>query len=372
VIEGLEYLEKREAAERLHREYNRRLDVEAVLAHYGADNIIEDGDERLHSCLIDRVEPHHKNGDQNPSASANVEDRLYICRVYWGGDMIQLIKKLEQKDYLVDILPIISPFLEGSTQTSADFQLELEKIFRGQEVKDPPLPNYSERALKGWATMHPYLLKRGITLEAASRLQVGYDPVANRIVFPSWFDGKLVGWQKRALTDPEWPQTKPEPSGGLPKYKNSQGFPKDRTLYNLDRVVKRKARKVVVVESPMSVLKAETLWNGQDDDILGATLCTFGAKVTDRQIELLRQFPVVYVYFDDDDAGRIGARKVVESLYRHVTVMHVKPEVGKDLGDYTSRSEVLHLLDTAEPAFMALARWESHTTSSGRNRGRQQ
>jgi len=215
MLTGLEALERRHAAMDLYGAYLRRVDVEAILSHYGAANITEDGDERLHSCLLDRIEPHHARGDQNPSASANVTRKLYICRAFWGGDIFQFVQKMERADHFADILPIIAPFLDGVTVDSAEFQTEVAKLLAAGPVEADVPPTYSERVLKGWANFHPYLADRGVSLEAASRLQLGYDPAAVRITFPHWviLDGqpRLVGWQKRALSDPRWPMTLPDP-----------------------------------------------------------------------------------------------------------------------------------------------------------------
>ena len=83
----------------MYEDYKRRLDARQVLEHYGADNCMEqmgrDGStEIIHSCLLDRVEPHHRNGDQNPSAACNLDKKLYVCYNYWGGDLFHFIAKM--------------------------------------------------------------------------------------------------------------------------------------------------------------------------------------------------------------------------------------------------------------------------------------
>ena len=119
--------------QKLYEEYKRRLDARAVLEHYGAENLSEipgrDGStEIVHSCLLDRVEPHHRNGDQNPSAACNVDLKLYCCYSYWSGDLFHFIAKMERKDHLADILPVIGQFLDGATSTSEDILKELDSL----------------------------------------------------------------------------------------------------------------------------------------------------------------------------------------------------------------------------------------------------
>lgn len=343
-----------------YEEYKRRIDPQLVLDYYGAKNSSEIGDEVLHSCLIDQVDPHHTNGDANPSAQMNLRKKLYVCHSYGGGDVFWLIRTMEKKETFSEITPLLGKFLTGSTETKEDFMKELEGYFSSrQEIYEGPVPTYSERVLKQWSVTHPYLIKeRGVSHEAATRLQVGYDHDDRRIVFPLFFKGRLVGWQKRAI--PEGLGYPPTVSSGgyTPKYKNTPNFPKSRALYNYDMAVSRGREEVLVVESPMSCLKAESLTDG--NDILAGTISTLGAKVSEQQAHYLRGFKKVYIFFDGDSAGQKGARYLTERLYRHTDCEVVEAEEGKDLADYSTREEVLSLIERRSvPAFLQLAKWET-------------
>jgi len=338
----------------MYREYLDRIDARKVLEHYGAQNCTEmpggDGTtEVVHSCLIDRVEPHHTNGDRKPSACVNLDRKLYTCySMGWGGDLLHLITKLEGKDSLTEALPAIEAFLTDSLADDEVLLDELERLLSAPDVALAELPTYHERILTPWAQVHPYLTEeRGIRPEAAEQLGLGFDQRENRLVFPHWWNGRLVGWQKRVIPDRpgRWPGTDP----AWPKYRNSGGMPKSETLYHYD--VARSYACGIVVESPMSVAKALSLG-------LPNVVATFGAKVTKHQIELLKTFDTVYVWFDADAAGRAGERKIVEGLYRSVDVHVVLPEPGKDLGDYHTETEVLSMIDRAVPAFIRLADYE--------------
>ena len=358
---GLQHL----ADEKSLGEYRRRIDFESVLDHYGARNTsrlqgVDGTTEIRHSCLLDTVDPHHNHGDENPSARANLDYKLYHCYTYGGGDVFWFIMQMEQKETVREIIPILSKFLGEATESSADFLKELDGFFTKNEVK-VDIPTYSERVLKPWMKFHPYLSEvRGISLDAASLLKVGYDERDRRIVFPHFMEGKLVGWQKRAITDDRWPLTQPDEHGVMPKYKSTAGFPKSEWLYNLDRVRTRGLREVIVVESPMSVLKAETLQlEAEDNDdplirLLRGTVATFGAKVSDRQIDLLSTFDKVYVYLDDDEPGQRGAKSVLERLYRRTSTVYIPAEEGKDLGYYSRRESVQKVFDQQVPGFLQL------------------
>ncbi|QDH91790.1 DNA primase [Mycobacterium phage Phrappuccino] len=335
----------------LYEEYRRRLDPRAILEHYSAQNCSELGGsegttEIVHSCLLDRVEPHHSNGDQSPSACLNIDKKLYVCYSNgWAGDLFHLVAKLEGKETLADALPVIGQFLTGTVSESDDLCARLEQLFARPDAALLDPPTYHERILDAWRGVHPYLYERGITDEAAAALRLGYDDRENRIVFPHFWDGKLVGWQKRTIpARAQWPGTWPD----YPKYRNCSGMPKSETLYHYDAA--RAYTSAIIVESPMSVAKAVSL--GLDN-----VVATFGAKVSEHQIAQMRDFKTVYVWFDSDPSGRAGERKIVEGLYRHVDVQVVLPEQDKDLGDYDTLDEVLGMLSTAVPAALRRAQY---------------
>ena len=337
---GFEGLSRR----RLYRDYLHRIDPRKVLEHYGAQNCSErynfdDGSiEVIHSCLLDRVDSHHTNEDSHPSASMNIEKKLYTCySLGYGCDIMHLIARLERKETITEALPIIGSFLEGTTTDADVFRAEVEKMLTARSPREVELPTYSERFLRPWLVAHPYWRSRGIDRHTCSRLWLGYDAEEKRAVFPHFFNHRLVGWQKRITpeSDPQWP-----------KYRSSMGFPKSETLYNYD--VASGYRRVIVVESPMSVARAMTLG-------FPGTVATFGAKVSSRQLDLLKPFETVYVWFDDDKAGWAGERQVVEKLYRHVDVWVVPPDRGRDMGDSESGSELLRKIATAVPSAYRLS-----------------
>lgn len=335
----------------LYREYKRRLNARDVLDYYNAENCHEtlgpDGTvEVVHSCLLDRVEPHHRNGDRNPSASINLSKKTFICYNYWGGDLFHLIMKMEKKNNLNEIIPLVGEFLDGSTSSDQDFLSEINAILAQQDSYSISLPEYSTKILDVWSFSHPYIRERGITLEASSKLQIGFDQTTNRIVFPHFWEGKFVGWQQRAIPeDPRWPGTVPP----MPKYKNSTGFPKSETLYGV-QWLNASGGSVIVVESPMSVAKAHSLG-------ITNVIATFGAKVSQSQTDYLKQFSEVIVWFDSDPAGLAAQSKILKDLYRHTSVKAVLPEKDKDLADYGSFQEIQAMIDGAVPAILVLSSW---------------
>lgn len=339
-----------------YSEYRRRLDAREVLARYGARNqteqINKDGTtEIVHSCLLDQVEPHHAHGDAHPSAWCNIDKGLYTCSVYWSGDLIRLIQKMEGKETLAEVLPIVGEMLSGATRGVVEFQDELAKIFASHEIVTPEIPSYAPQVLNPWLVAHPYLYdERGISMETITALRLGFDPRENRIVIPHFWRGELVGWQKRAIPERDsWPGTE----NPHPKYRSSSGFPKSETLYGDD--LARGCPAVLVVESPASVIKAHSLGLRNP-----APVATFGAKTSAIQADILSDYLVVYVWFDDDLAGYHGARTLIERLMNRTRVLVVDPHEGPgpvspDLGDFDDLAAVRARLESAVPAALWLA-----------------
>lgn len=332
-MKGLGGLSKRAELNNRRAEYLRRIDCRAVLDHYEAQNVYLDGDELVHSCIIDRVDPHHTHGDATPSARLNVDKKVFNCWSYGGGDIFWLIMQMERKDHFHEIAPMLGQFLGDSVVDPSKFIEEIKGYF--QREKEPPFPKYHDRSLSGWMYYHPYLETRGIDFDTAKALEIGYDERANRIVIPVRHNGQLVGWQKRSIPDGPWgSRTFPPPGSGFTsKYLNPPGFPKHQVLYNLDRVLERGERTIYLVESPFSVIKAEALG-------IPNVVASFGASPSDEQLRQLRRFDQVYAWYDDDDAGRRGAALAIEGLYSYAATYWVKPNGSRDLGDYTSQNEV--------------------------------
>jgi DNA primase len=343
---------------RWYYRYLNALDAREVLDHYGAENITEmpggEGTtELVHSCLLDRVDPHHKNGDAHPSASVNVEKRKFICYASkWRGDLFHLVMKMEGKESFSDALLAVSDLIHAGPDDEQGFRAKLTRTMSKPGMYAIAPPDYGLSILnpwRQWSMPHPYLSSRGITEEAVELLQLGWDDQDNRIVFPHFFEGKLVGFQKRAIpAGPTWPPTaEPEP-----KYRSSLGFPKAETLYGYDRARNAKLGNVIVVESPFSVAKAHSL------GLPLPVVATFGAKVTDNQLALLNNFDLVRVWFDDDPAGRSGERHIVENLGMN-KVLVVEPDPGMDLADYDTKEHVQAKLAQAVPAFMKRAQYDT-------------
>lgn len=329
-----------------------------LLEEFGASvrRVNDKNGEIVHGCL---VSPNlHSDQDKNPTASLSYTKLTYNCLGCGSSG---------------GLLWFIATCRGGSSQDARSWLeetaglggnvMELEAMLRFLDNmyakrSSAPIPTYSVRALKPWAYEHPYLTDpptadpsgRGIPLETIRRFQVGWDPEADRIVLPHFWQDKLVGWQTRKMPR-HWASQVPK--GNTPKYLSSPDFPKDATIFNYSAG----ASTVVVVESMMSVLRHVHALHME---------ATFGAKVTDLQIGRLVKHQKIVLWMDNDLAGwravegRPGEPKsrtspgreevpgMAEQLSRYADVYVVDSQWMQDPGELPTE-EILALVDSAVP-----------------------
>lgn len=277
-----------------------------------------DEGELIHSCCLSLGG--HRNGDRNPSASLNWQKLVFSCfgcghsggllwfisAVRGDDDISQSRKWLDERTY--------------ANQHDVFAVLELLRSIINQTPMFPqPIPSYDVSILNSWDTEvpHPYLTEgiselgftgRMIPESTLATFRIGYDAKADRITIPIFYENKLVGWQARAVAD-----------GVVPKYKNSPDVPRTRVLYNHDPV----ALEAVLVESPMTVLRHH---HHRPD-----MTASFGATVTDEQLNLLHNKKRVVLWFDHDTAGWNATRKAARQLAPYTSVWVVQWPAGTPL-----------------------------------------
>jgi len=324
------------------REIFEGLDARVVLQDIlGVGELMENGDEYIHSCPLPLGM--HKNGDRNPSASLNRETLLFNCFTCGGGSVIWLVQNclnVDRDDAISILKNEVSTLKVVSVE---DFIHKLEGVFSSAEAKAIDIPHYSENIIKRWEGPSSYLTDRGVSLRTQKEMRTGVEsgrleiartpqgesaiPI-DRVVLPHFIKGRLSGWVARRLED----------IPGVPKYRNSKGFPRGAWLYNLDNA--KLYREVYVVESPMSVLVMKS--RGIDN-----VVATFGAKVDAHQIELLRNFHHVTVFMDGDTPGWNATSHLVETLNHYTKVSVINTPDNEDPAT---------LLDV--PATMGALEWQ--------------
>jgi DNA primase len=285
------------------------LDAYVVLQDIlGVGEIQESGDELIHSCHLNIG--NHKNGDRSPSASLNKDTLLFNCFTCGGGSVIWLVQNSLNITREEAIARLLGESNGSAIVSIEDFIKRLEGVFDTNHHERVEIPVYSDTLLKRWEGPCEYLTSRGVSEAVQREMRTGVEEnrsefskspegerlvTLDRVVIPHFMKGKLVGWVARKIQDVP----------GVPKYRNSKGFPRGSWLFNLDNVDMQSD--VYVVESPMSVLvmKSRGVRN---------VVATFGAKVDKQQIDLLRNFSKITIFMDGDDPGRNATAHLIESL----------------------------------------------------------
>jgi len=318
------------SSKEIHKDIAVNIDAYSLLQDLcGINEINESGNELIHSCRL----PFglHKNGDQNPSASLNKETLMFNCFTCGGGSVFWLVENILD----ITFNQALARVKEYSTGSFVDYDKFIDRLKANLSQGSPEgkvdIPVYSQNILEPWIRQTDYMDSRGISHEVQRDMKIGLrentmewvhsgdasqQVSVSRIIIPHIFNGQLVGWQGRKLTeDPR-----------VPKYKNSKQFPKAWTLYNYDNLDPNE--ELIVVESPMSVLKLKSLG-------VNNVVSTFGASISNYQIHLIRRFQDVCIWMDGDTAGRKASSYLVHCLSKTnmVTILEEDNEDPASVGD---------------------------------------
>ena len=173
----------------------------------------------------------------------------------------------------------------------------------------------------------PYVTERGLTPETAVAWGLCYDPRLGRLVFPvRRFDGALIGLTGRILPARE---AQEEAAGReVTKYHNYSGLNKTRYLYGAHLF--RRGLPLVLTEGPVDCIKT---WQALHDTAnVAATLGQGFGRDHLHTVTNVGQPTAVYLFFDDDVAGRTAAEKIGRQLERDVPLYAMRPVGAKDPG----------------------------------------
>ena len=114
-------------------------------------------------------------------------------------------------------------------------------------------------------------------------------------------------------------------------------FPRDRTIFNYSTREEANKFPHIVVESVMSVLRHTHVINAKDYNPYGGGVghfeATFGAHVTDKQVDLISKHERVYLWMDNDEAGWKATESLIRRLERSVDLWVIDSPWEEDPGD---------------------------------------
>jgi hypothetical protein len=266
----------------------------------------------------------HKHGDANPSASINVRNLVMNCFTCGGGSLMWWVAVMRGST-VANARAWLEKKKGPESRNLADLLAYFDSVFNPAREGTLPIPTYSEKILKPWRLIHPYMTEvRGIPVDTLKHFNIGFDMASNRVVIPHFWKGKLVGWQTRRIT-----------SDGTPKFLNTPDFPKESTIWNY-----QPGKPVVVTEAVISVLSK---WH-----VMPNLETTFSAAASEKQLRLLSSHPRVILFYDNDEPGWMVTERIGEALIRHTDVRVVENPWAADPADMTDK-EFIELVNTAVP-----------------------
>lgn len=279
--------------------------------------------------------PSHPGADSTPSFAIMREGLSYNCYVCGSGRITDLVRQLQGYDTDEEALVYMMDFGDASVadESHQKFLKRGAKNLKRPEKKitlpdrAPDLPWFNPDLLEPYqqAAVHaaPFWNERHISLRVVEDFMLGYDPeyekrdyVGPAVIIPHFVRGVLTGWQARWLSDdrPKY----------IPKYDNTDEFPKAHTIYNYDRARTREGP-TYVVESTLTVARLETAQI--------TAVATFGASISDFQIKLLAKLAEegIIVSYDDDEAGDKATNTLIEKLSPRGFVDVIPPHILNEL-----------------------------------------
>jgi DNA primase len=321
------------------------LDIDAFEEAINFEPIEQKGSEDRGKCID--IWGMHKHGDTTGKFSINRDKKLYYCFLCGGGTLLSLAMEftgLEEED----ATEWLCQFARGDTRSDNSFMEDFMKLFdRYEQKKAERMPYFNEYVLERFDFDYiDWYDERGISQAVIEKHKVGHSDSTMKmapktedenyfgpcIIFPHYWEGRLVGWQSRWM---HWDKKHTYTPVWLPKYTNTSEFPKHNTLYNYDATVKS-SNSVFVVESIPTCLYLET--NGF------STVSPFGGGIKEPQLRLLRRFhDGVYLCPDNDEVGDKFVTTAADYLERYVEVKiipKVKSKPGADLGDLVGTGDL--------------------------------
>lgn len=334
-----------------------------LLTDLGAEKIrvreTGDGDiEVTHCCLL--------HDDGRPSATLNPKKQIYFCSVCGGFSLLRFIKEFKGFANTYQAAKWLDSYdIEGLGDYSEGMAVELKDIpdwdqrYSQQEDLDLPESFFNYWGYDGGNTRGGRYLRRRIPdVVTRAELEIHYDPIKHRIIFPvRSIDKKIVGWSER------WDFNPKNTDDGvvvLPRYvckeieenrlsfkdweiKNPRWrheYKKAKHLYGA-HLIEPGTKRVIIVEgfTTLAWLRSHGFKN---------VVALGNSKISQYQADILmRLCDEVVDALDNDDAGRVGRLRTIARLGDFMPVYTVSWPAGFKDFDGHEPETIRRLLDTA-------------------------
>lgn len=280
----------------------------------------------------------HKHGDSTGKFAIHREKCVFNCWVCGGGTLLSLAMAVEglSEDDAIDWLAQFA-----GEPTDERFEVEINNLLKDELRREPVIPWFNERVLDNFdpedesSPLWEFCMDRDIDPQVAIDHRLGYDDTSVKIakkgryegpgvIFPHFWQGRLVGWQTR------WLEADEDRPPWVQKYNNTRDMPKRWTIYDYERWYLT-PDPIVVVESVPTALRLQSLGY--------PSIAIFGASATPEQFKLLRacQQGIVLAPDNDNPGLKVVSKAIDYKLDRYIPVWVCEPVgeegSGNDLAD---------------------------------------
>jgi DNA primase len=287
----------------------RLVTIEQVLAHRGLL-----GRMRRHRDSLSGPCPIHC-GDNRRAFVVSRSRNLWRCftRCDAGGDIIELVRQLDQCSYL-QVADYLSS-LAGEPH---------QPLSSGERIHLPSRPFVPFRRRLPLDPEADFLRQKGIRPQTARRFETGLyrgrgflqNAIGVRLHDPN---GDPLGYAARRLD--------PQQIRHYGKWKFPPRLPKNRLLYNFHRVRPLNPDVAVLVECPWAVMRL--------DQIGIPAVALLGIHLSSEQRQLLLPTPRLIVMMDADPAGKTAASRICQCMCTHPNLSVASISDGLDPDDLT-------------------------------------
>lgn len=311
------------------------IDVKQILTEKGIE--FTDRGHWIHlKCLF----PDHD--DSNPSMSINVINLGFNCfgcsrDGTWSELCNELGWKIESSDESVLVGVVPKQLWKESKERFDESDKSIpEKVFQ--------IPD-GYKLVKEGSKHYQYIEKRNI-VESISSFKIGMTNVVSDPVYKNWYKGRIIIPVHNSSGKYIWCEARTIYKNNKTRYYRPAGVEKQNYLFNLHRVLRSKFQWVIVVEG---IIDAMNLWMWELPAV-----CTFGASLSIKQLELLTNFEEIYLCYDNDkagnhaffgDEGKIGIKDLVGGI--GISIYRIIMPRRKDVNDI-GKKYFLKLLDRAK------------------------
>lgn len=301
--------------------------------------------------------PSHQHGPHpNPEQfKVRQKDGVWLWHCFGdcqrGGDIIELVKEITGHDnahvrfwfadHFGDRLTARKPSQPRSrtpTQKSEPIETENSPVPDASTAPNSPPPLKPLSFFLNLDSAVPYLEQRGLKTETIQHFGLG---LCRKGVLAGYIAIPIYGHPRDPNDNPlgyvgRWTGNPPD---SVPRYKFPNEFPRNRVIYGLSEALKgTEGLPLIVVEGPFKVF--HLFQSGFPNCV-----ATFGASVSDEQIEILIATgrPIISL-FDGDEAGQSGMDSLSKRMFCRTFLRTVRLPTEKGPDDL-SPSELHALLE---------------------------